>query len=343
MVEFTARRLMALEVVALTVAGDAERSPERTNQRNGYRERRWETRAGTAPLKIPKLRKGNYLPAFLEPRRAAEKALVAVIQEAYIQRVLTRSVDDLVKAMAMSGVSKSEFSRLCVAFDEQVNAFLARPLAGDWPCVWLGATYIKVRQCGRVSSAAATVAVGANTEGRREVGGLRVGLSETESFWSEFLRSLTRRGLRGVVSDTHAGLKQAAAKVIGATWQRCRVHCMRNALSYVPKAQQPLVASDIRTTFAQDAESNAHQRWREVADSLRDSLPKLAKLMADAELDMLAHRAFHHDRRTKLHSTNPLDQLNKAIKQRTPVVAIFPNQAATIRLVGALLLEHNDE
>ena len=185
-----------------------------------------------------------------------------------------------------------------------------------------------------------------NTEGRREVLGLRVGLSETESFWSEFLRSLTRRGLRGVrlvVSDAHEGLKQAAAKVLGATWQRCRVHFMRNALSYVPKAQQPMVASYIRTAFAQDTESGAHQRWREVADSLRDRLPKLAKLMDEAEFDVLAHRAFHHDLWTKLHSTNPLERLNKESKRRTHVVGIFPNEAAIIRLVGALVLEQNDE
>ena len=345
MVEFAAQRLLELEVVALTGAGDAERSPERTNQRNGYRERRWETRAGAVPLKIPKLRKGSYLPAFLEPRRAAEKALVAVIQEAYIQGVSTRSVDDLVKAMGMSGVSKSEVSRLCAELGERVNAFLARPLEGDWPCVWLGATYIKVRQCGRISSAAATLAVGANTEGRREVLGLRVGPSETESFRSEFLRSLTRRGLRGVrlvVCDAtkgQAGRGQSPRCDLAA----CRAHFMRNALSYVSKAQQPMVASDIRTAFAQEAESGAHQRWREVADSLRDRLPRLAKLMDDAEPDVLAHRAFHHDLWTKLHSSNPLERLNKEIKRRTHVVAIFHNEAAIIQLVGALLLEQNDE
>ncbi len=346
MVGFAAQRLMDLEVEALTGASYRERSEERTNHRNGYRGRRWETRAGTVPLQIPKLRKGSYLPAFLEPRRAAEKALVAVIQEAYIHGVSTRSVDDLVKAPGMSGVSKSEVSRLCAEIDERVHAFLDRPLEGDWPFVWLDATYIKVRQAGRIVSVAATIAVGVNAEGRREVLGLRVGLSEAETFWSSFLRSLTRRGLRGVrliVSDAHEGLKQAAAKVLGATWQRCRVHFMRNALSHVAKAQQPMVASYIRTAFAQDTETGAHQRWREVTDSLRERLPKLAALMDEAEHDVLAHRAFHKDLWTKLHSTNPLERLNKEIKRRTNVVGIFPNDAAIVRLVGALLLEQNDE
>ncbi len=346
MVGFAAQRLMDLEVEALTGASYRERSEERTNHRNGYRGRRWETRAGTVPLQIPKLRKGSYLPAFLEPRRAAEKALVAVIQEAYIHGVSTRSVDDLVKALGMSGVSKSEVSRLCAEIDERVHAFLDRPLEGDWPFVWLDATYIKVRQAGRIVSVAATIAVGVNAEGRREVLGLRVGLSEAETFWSSFLRSLTRRGLRGVrliVSDAHEGLKQAAAKVLGATWQRCRVHFMRNALSHVAKAQQPMVASYIRTAFAQDTETGAHQRWREVTDSLRERLPKLAALMDEAEHDVLAHRAFHKDLWTKLHSTNPLERLNKEIKRRTNVVGIFPNDAAIVRLVGALLLEQNDE
>jgi transposase-like protein len=346
MVGFAAQRLMELEVEALTGAEYGERTSERTNQRNGYRERRWETRAGTVPLKIPKLRKGSYLPAFLEPRRAAEKALVAVIQEAYIQGVSTRNVDELVKAMGMSGVSKSEVSRLCAEIDERVNVFLDRPLEGDWPFVWLDATYIKARHSGRIASVAATIAVAVNTQGQREVLGLRVGLSETETFWSEFLRSLTRRGLRGVrlvISDAHEGLKQAAAKVLGATWQRCRVHFMRNALSYVPKAQQPMVASYIRTAFAQNTEQGAHQRWREVADSLRERLPKLSNLMDDAEFDVLAHRAFHPDLWTKLHSTNPLERLNKEVKRRTHVVGIFPNDAAVVRLVGALLLEQNDE
>jgi len=298
------------------------------------------------PLQIPKLRKGSYFPTFLEPRRTAEKALVAVIQEAYVQGISTRSVDDLVKAMGMSGISKSQVSRLCEEIDERVNAFLDRPLEGDWPFVWLDATYIKVRQSGRIVSVAVIVAVGVNNEGKREVLGLTVGVSEAETFWSEFLRSLTRRGLRGVklvISDAHEGLKAAIAKVLGATWQRCRVHFMRNVLAHVGKGQQAMVASYIRTAFAQDTETAARAQWRKVADQLRPKLPKLAALMDDAEDDVLAHMAWPKDLRAKLHSTNPLERLNREIKRRTNVVGIFPNDDAIIRLVGALMLEQNDE
>ena len=343
---FAAERMMALEVEALTGADYRARNPERSNSRNGYRERSWETRAGTVPLQIPKLRKGSYFPTFLEPRRAAEKALVAVIQEAYVQGISTRSVDDLVKAMGMSGISKSQVSRLCEEIDERVNAFLDRPLEGDWPFVWLDATYIKVRQSGRIVSVAVIVAVGVNNEGKREVLGLTVGVSEAETFWSEFLRSLTRRGLRGVklvISDAHEGLKAAIAKVLGATWQRCRVHFMRNVLAHVGKGQQAMVASYIRTAFAQDTETAARAQWRKVADQLRPKLPKLAALMDDAEDDVLAHMAWPKDLRAKLHSTNPLERLNREIKRRTNVVGIFRNDDAIIRLVGALMLEQNDE
>ena len=343
---FAAERMMALEVEALTGADYRARNPERSNSRNGYRERSWETRAGTVPLQIPKLRKGSYFPTFLEPRRTAEKALVAVIQEAYVQGISTRSVDDLVKAMGMSGISKSQVSRLCEEIDERVNAFLDRPLEGDWPFVWLDATYIKVRQSGRIVSVAVIVAVGVNNEGKREVLGLTVGVSEAVTFWSEFLRSLTRRGLRGVklvISDAHEGLKAAIAKVLGATWQRCRVHFMRNVLAHVGKGQQAMVASYIRTAFAQDTETAARAQWRKVADQLRPKLPKLAALMDDAEDDVLAHMAWPKDLRAKLHSTNPLERLNREIKRRTNVVGIFPNDDAIIRLVGALMLEQNDE
>ena len=343
---FAAERMMALEVEALTGADYRARNPERSNSRNGYRERSWETRAGTVPLQIPKLRKGSYFPTFLEPRRTAEKALVAVIQEAYVQGISTRSVDDLVKAMGMSGISKSQVSRLCEEIDERVNAFLDRPLEGNWPFVWLDATYIKVRQSGRIVSVAVIVAVGVNNEGKREVLGLTVGVSEAETFWSEFLRSLTRRGLRGVklvISDAHEGLKAAIAKVLGATWQRCRVHFMRNVLAHVGKGQQAMVASYIRTAFAQDTETAARAQWRKVADQLRPKLPKLAALMDDAEDDVLAHMAWPKDLRAKLHSTNPLERLNREIKRRTNVVGIFPNDDAIIRLVGALMLEQNDE
>jgi putative transposase len=230
MIGFAAERLMELEAEGLCGAPHGERSPERTNQRNGYRERDWQTRAGTVELRIPKLRKGSYFPAFLEPRRTAEKALTAVIQEAYVQGVSTRSVDELVRAMGLDGVSKSQVSRLCAEIDGRVRDFLGRPIEGDWPYLWLDATYVKVREAGRVVPVAVTVAVGVNGDGRREVLGMAVGASEAEAFWLDFLRSLARRGLRGVklvVSDAHEGLKAAVAKVLRATWQRCRVHTTR--------------------------------------------------------------------------------------------------------------------
>ena len=346
MIGFAAERLMALEVDALCGASHGERSAERTNMRNGYRERVWETRAGAVTLPVPKLRKGSYLPFFLEPRRTAEKALVAVIQEAYIQGISSRSVDDLVKAMGMTGISKSQVSRLCEEIDERVKAFLNRPLEGDWPYLWLDATYVKTRQAGRIVSVAAIVAVAVNTQGRREVLGLAIGPSEAETFWTGFLRSLTRRGLRGVqlvVSDAHEGLKAAAAKILNATWQRCRVHFMRNALSHVTKGQRLMVAAAIRTAFAQEDYDSAVAQWRQVADSLRKRFPKLAALMDEAEQDVLAFMTFPSDHWTKIHSTNPLERLNKEIKRRTNVVGIFPNEAAINRLVGAILAEQNDE
>ncbi len=256
-----AQRLMDFEIEQRTGAEYGERSIDRANSRNGYRDRLWETRAGSIDLRIPKLRRGSYLPAFIEPRRTAEKALVAVVQEAYIQGVSTRSVDELVKAMGMTGISKSQVSRLCTEIDERVNAFLDRPIEGDWPYLWIDATCVKVRQGGRIVSVAVIMAVGVNTDGTREILGLTVGPSEAERFWTEFLRSLTRRGLRGVklvISDAHLGLKAAISKVIKATWQRCRVHFMRNALAYAGKGQRQMVVAMINTVFAQETPEGAH-------------------------------------------------------------------------------------
>jgi putative transposase len=346
MIGFTAQRLMALEVEGKTGAAYGERSAERLAQRNGYRDRLWETRAGTVELRIPKLRKGSYFPVFLEPRRLAEKALTAVVQEAYVHGVSTRSVDDLVKAMGMSGISKSQVSRLCEEIDEKVKAFLSRPLEGDWPYLWIDATYLKVRQSGRIVSVAVIIAVGVNGDGRREVLGMDIGPSEAEPFWTEFLRKLARRGLRGVklvISDAHEGIKAAIAKVLHASWQRCRVHFMRNVLAHAGRQGRRVVAAFIGTAFVQDDAEAASKQWRQVADQLRPKVPKLAALMDEAEADVLAFMTFPKDHRPKIHSINPLERLNGEIKRRTDVVGIFPNEDAITRLVGALLLEQNDE
>jgi transposase-like protein len=346
MIGFAAHRLMELEVEGLTGAGYGERSPDRVAQRNGYRERDWETRAGTVELRIPKLRQGSYFPGFLEPRRMAEKALTAVIQEAYVHGVSTRSVDELVRALGMTGISKSQVSRLCGEIDEKVAAFLDRPLEGDWPYLWLDATYVKTRIGGRVVSTAVILAVAVNSDGRREVVGMGVGPSEAETFWTEFLRQLARRGLRGVklvISDAHEGLKAAIARVLHASWQRCRVHFMRNLLAYAGKPGRRVVAAFVGTAFAQEDAEAARAQWRQVADQLRPKVPKLAALMDQAEADVLAFMSFPKDHPPKIHSTNPLERLNAEIKRRTEVVGIFPNEAAITRLVGAILLEQNDE
>lgn len=346
MIGFTAQRLMALEVEGKTGAAYGEKSAERLAQRNGYRDRLWETRAGTVELRIPKLRKGSYFPGFLEPRRLAEKALTAVVQEAYVHGVSTRSVDDLVKAMGMTGISKSQVSRLCEEIDEKVKAFLSRPIEGDWPYLWIDATYVKVRQSGRVVSVAVIIAVGVNSDGRREVLGMAIGPSEAEPFWTDFLRQLARRGLRGVklvISDAHEGIKAAIAKVFHASWQRCRVHFMRNVLAHAGRQGRRLVSAFIGTAFAQDDAEAASKQWRAVADQLRPKVPKLAARMDDAEADVLAFMTFPKDHRPKIHSINPLERLNGEIKRRTDVVGIFPNEDAITRLVGALLLEQNDE
>lgn len=345
--EAVVQLLMETDVEGLIGAGRHERSGDRTTYRNGYRDRTLDTRLGALQLRIPKLRQGSYFPPFLEPRKTSEKALVAVIQEAWVNGVSTRRVDDLVQAMGLAGISKSTVSKLCKDIDDRVGAFLDRPLVGDWPYLWLDATYLKQREGGRIVSVAAIIAVAANTDGKREIVGLHIGPSEAETFWATFLKSMVRRGLHGVklvISDAHEGLKAAIRRVvIGASWQRCRVHWMRNALSYVPKGQQSMVSAALRQAFIQPDRPTASQTLRHVSDQLRAKWPKLAAFIDDSEVDVLAHMDFPTQHRGKIHSTNPLERLNKEVKRRADVVGIFPNESAIIRLIGAVLLEANDE
>jgi putative transposase len=339
--------LMEADVEALIGAGRHERSLERSTYRNGYRDRAFDTRLGTLQLRIPKLRAGpSYFPPFLEARKTTEKALVAVIQEAWIGGVSTRRVDDLVQAMGLSGISKSSVSKLCKEIDERVNAFLDRPLSGEWPYLWLDATYLKQREGGRIVAVAAIIAVAVNSEGKREIVGLHIGPSEAETFWTTFLKSMVRRGLRGaklVISDAHEGLKGAIRRVMGASWQRCRVHWMRNALAYVPKGQQTMVAAGLRQAFLQPDQDSARRVWRQMADQFRPRWPKLGKLLDESEHDVLTYMSFPVQHRAKLHSTNPLERLNKEVKRRADVVGIFPSEQSILRLLGAVLLEANDE
>lgn len=343
---FASARLMTAEVDQLTGAATGARSPDRINHRNGYRERGWETRVGRIELAIPKLRKGSYFPAFLEPRRTAEKALTAVIQEAYVHGVSTRSVDDLVKAMGGTGVSKSQVSRLCAEIDERVQAFLLRPIEGSWPYLWIDATYLKSRKGGRVVSVAVIVAVAVNTDGRREVLGVATGASEAEVFWTDFLRSLAERGLRGVklvIADDHKGLRAAARRVFNAGLQRCRVHWARNLLAHVGAKQRAGVAAMIRTIFTQETKAEAFAQWDKVADALRDKHDRLGALMDAAREDVLTYMDYPKEHWAQIASTNPLERVNKEIKRRADVVGIFPNDEAVVRLVGALMLEQSDE
>ena len=344
--ETVLQMLMEADVEGLIGASRHERTTERLNYRNGFRDRALDTRLGTLQLRVPKLRQGSYFPPFLEPRKTTEKALVAVIQEAWIGGVSTRRVDELVQAMGLTGISKSTVSKLCKDIDERVSAFVDRRLEGEWPYLWLDATYLRQREGGRVVSVAAIIAVACNAEGKREIIGLHIGPSEAETFWSAFLKSLVKRGLKGVklvISDAHEGLKAAIARVMGATWQRCRVHWMRNALAHVGRAQQSMAAAALRQAFLQADQTTARQTWRSVADTLRARWPKLGTLMDDSEDDVLAYLAFPAPHRTKLHSTNPLERLNKEVKRRADVVGIFPSEASIIRLIGAVLLEANDE
>jgi putative transposase len=346
-VRVLSQALMEVEVSQHLGAERHERSGERAGYRNGYRERPWDTRVGTLELRVPRVRDGGYFPSLLEPRKRAEQAPVAVVREAYVQGVSTRRVDALVKALGLDGISKSQVSRLCQTLDAEVERFRQRPLAGAYPYVWLDATFVKARDGGRVVSKAVVLAIGVNAEGQREVLGLDVGPTEDGAFWHAFLRGLVARGLAGVelvISDAHGGLRAAIEAVLhGATWQRCRVHFLRNVLAPVPKAAQEMVAATIRTVFVQPDAATAREQWRKVADGFRQRFPRVAHLMDEAEADVLAYLAFPREHWRQVWSTNPLERLNKEIKRRTDVVGIFPNDPAVVRLVGAILAEQHDE
>jgi transposase-like protein len=346
-VRVLSQALMELEVVQHVGAERYERTGDRTGQRNGYRERTWDTRVGTVDLRVPRVRDGSFFPSLLDPRKRAERALVAVVQEAYVQGVSTRRVDELVQALGLQGISKSQVSRLCQELDAEVERFRTRRLEGPYPYVWLDATFVKVREAGRVVSQAVVLAIGVTATGEREVLDLDVGPSEDGAFWVQFLRGLVARGLRGVhlvISDAHEGLKDAIRAVLqGAGWQRCRVHFVRNALAYVPKSAAQMVAATIRTVFVQPDEASARAQWRRVIDTFQARFPRLAALLDAAEADVLAYLAFPPGHWTKIWSNNPLERLIKEVKRRTDVIGIFPNTPAVIRLVGAVLAEQHEE
>ncbi len=341
--------LIEAEVAAMVGAEHGERAPEqRSTQRNGYRTRQWKTRAGELELAIPKLRSGPaYFPSFLEPRKRSEQALVAVVQEAYVNGVSTRKVERLVEQLGIQSMGKDQVSRLCAGLDDQVAAFRERPLEdARYPYLWLDAKVERVRERGDVRQKCLVIAYGVHETGRREVIGLDVGECETEAFWREFLRSLRARGLQGVrlcVSDAHEGLKNAIAQVLGCPWQRCTVHFQRDMLGHVAKAHQPMVAAAIRQVFRASDGDEARETLSEVVERLAGPAPKVARLLEGAESDLLAFYAFPAEHWTKLRSTNPLERVNREIGRRSDVVGIFPNDAALIRLAGALLVEQNDE
>jgi putative transposase len=339
--------VVELEAAEKIGAGHYERTPERRTYRNGHRERIWETRVGEIPLRIPKVRDGSYFPSLLEPRRRSEKALLAVVQQAYVEGVSTRRVDDLLQALGLTGIDKSRVSRICKELDEVVEPFRNRPLEGQYPFVWLDALYLKVRQNHRIVSQALVIATGVRENGEREVLGFALGASEEEAFWVAFLRSLVRRGLRGVqlvTSDAHEGLKAALGQVLtGVTWQRCRVHFMRNLLAHVPRGDKSIVAAALRTIFAQPDRPAADAQLAEVVRAMRPRWPKAAEILAQAEDDILAYMAFPTELWTRIYSTNPQERVNKEIKRRTNVVGVFPDGASAVRLAGSVLVEIADD
>ena len=346
-VQLLTQMVIELEAEEQIGADKHKRTPKRNNHRNGYRKRSWETRVGEIELRIPKLRKGSFFPSLLDPRRRTEKALLAVVQQAYIEGVSTRKVDDLLKALGLTGIDKSKVSRICKELDDVVEQFRNRPLEGEYPYLWLDALYLKVRQNHRIVSMATVIAIGVDTQGRRHILGFALGASEESAFWLDFLRSLVQRGLKGVqlvTSDAHEGLKTAINQVlVEATWQRCRVHFMRNVLAHVPKRDKALIAAAIRTVFAQPDRDAAKQQLAEVVKVMYSRWPKAAEILEQAEDDMLAYMTFPQKHWTRIYSTNPLERLNKEVKRRTNVVGVFPDQPSVIRLVGSILMEIDDE
>jgi len=340
--------IMDADVSSQIGAQYAERSSSRLTHRNGYRPRPWDTRVGSMELRIPKLREGSYFPSLLEPRRRSERALLAVVQQAYVEGVSTRRVDDLVKALGCEGISKSQVSRICQELDTVVESFLSRPLdGGPYPYLWLDALTQKVREAGRIVNVSLVVATGVNGEGKREVLGLDVGTSEDGTFWLSFLRSLVARGLMGVqlvVSDAHQGLKESLSTVFtGASWQRCRTHFMTNLLSRVPKRAQPAVATMVRTIYQQLSAPEVHAQHERVVAQITERFPSAAELLEGAREEILAFTSFPRSHWKQIWSNNPLERLNREIRRRTDVVGIFPNRPAIMRLVGAVLAEQHDE
>jgi transposase-like protein len=339
--------VMDVEVSSLCGAEPFERTAERTNQRNGFRERTLETRMGTVDLRIPKLRAGAYFPSFLTPRRVWEQAFVNVVAEAYVQGVSTRAMDELVEAMGARGMSKSEVSRMAASLDGEVEKFRNRPLEKAFPYVWLDALYVKVREDGRSASRAVLVATGVAESGEREVLGVEVAQNEMEPSWRAFLERLVGRGLRGVrllVSDAHPGLTKAVRRVLnGASWQRCYVHFLRNVVDKAPKAMRDLLVAALRRAFHQDNEADARRAYGEAIALVEGRYEELTRLLRDGEDDVLAYFAFPPAHRRQIRSTNPLERLNKELRKRVRQVGLFPNAGAVVRLLGAILREQHDE
>jgi putative transposase len=346
-VRWLVQELMEAEISAQIGAGRYERTPERTTQRNGYRTRPWDTRVGTLELAIPKLRSGTYFPSWLEARKRGEQALISVVAEAYVQGVSTRKVEALVQTLGIAGISKSEVSRMVASLDAQASAFRTRRLDADYPYIWVDARYEHVREDHRVQSMAVVIAYGVRVDGVREVLGLDIGLREDVVVWREFLQGLVARGVRGVklvISDAHLGLKQAITEVfLGAAYQRCRVHFLRNLLARVPKSAQAMVAATVRTIFDQPDRATAEAQLLQVVEALGERFPTVTQLLLDAEGEILTFYDFPPEHRRQVYSTNPLERLNKELKRRSAVVGIFPNRQAVVRLFATLLAEQNDE